>query len=350
MIAIQGKWFDGQTSAQIDAVLKVYDNGAWQLVRVDNGDVLLKKSSFTPQVSPRLANTARMLTFDDGSAFETLDNQGVDKILTMLRRSHWSTWVHMFESRMRYILPAIVIMAFLAFAVARYGVPAAAKVITAHLPQAVFDKAGEQTLSFLDRMIFEPTALDDEVVERVRRHFQPAIDAHPQLNLQVMFREGGRKIGPNAFALPGGQIIFTDRMVEIADSDDELLAVLVHEIGHVVHQHGMRRVVQDSLLSFAILAVTGDASGVSELFLGLPVVLTELAYSRGFENEADRYALDYMQLHGIPAHHFADILMRISAVDEEQAESDGKKWSSYLSTHPSTGERIKAFRHKHQEP
>jgi Zn-dependent protease with chaperone function len=123
-----------------------------------------------------------------------------------------------------------------------------------------------------------------------------------------------------------------------------LLSVLAHEIGHVVHRHGMRRVVQDSLLSFAILSLTGDASGVSELFLGLPAVLTELAYPRAFEREADRFALNYLESRSIPVHHFADILTRISRIDNSSEEQNGKKWSNYLATHPPIRERVEAIK------
>jgi Zn-dependent protease with chaperone function len=230
----------------------------------------------------------------------------------------------------------------LAVCTAKFGVPAAAKLIAAHLPEVVYQKAGKQTLSILDKLILKPSELDVELERRIRGHLQSAIDDHPGQRIEVIFRKGGR-IGPNAFALPDGHIIFTDEMINIAEDDDEILSVLAHEIGHVVHRHGMRRVVQDSLLSFAILSLTGDASGVSELFLGLPAVLTELAYSRAFEREADRFALDYLKSRSIPAHHFADILTRISRIDKSSKEQNGKKWSNYLATHPPTRERVKAF-------
>ena len=125
-------------------------------------------------------------------------------------------------------------------------------------------------------------------------HFHPLLTAHTDYPLQVMFRKGGA-LGPNAFALPDGTIVFTDEMVRLAEHDDELSAVLAHEIGHVVRRHGMRTIIQDSLLGFLILAITGDITGSSELFIGLPVLLTEMAYSREFEREADQYALAYMQ-------------------------------------------------------
>jgi Zn-dependent protease with chaperone function len=342
MIAIHGKWFDGRTSAQVHAVFKVYDDGAWQLVHADRGDLLLKQSEFTAHVSSRMANTPRFITFPQGQTLETTDNDGVDAILTMLKRGHWSKAVHQLESRKHYILLAMVFLVAMAFGLARYGAPLTARLIVAYLPQVVFQKGSKEALAILDRLALAPTQLKPETTRRLRNHFQAVMNAHPHLRLAVIFRKG-RAMGPNAFALPDGQIVFTDEMVEIAQNDNELLSVLAHEIGHVVHQHGMRRMVEDSLLSFAIMAVTGDAQGVSELFLGLPVVLTELAYSRRFENEADQYAKDYMRLCNIPGHHFGDILMRIQAADKNRKKSDGKKCSNYLSTHPSTQERANFF-------
>lgn len=344
MIAIYGKWFDGRTSAQIDANLKVYGNGACHLVQAQSGDLLFKQPRFTPKVSQRLANTPRYLRFPQGGVFETGDNDGVDKILAMLDRGHWMSWVHLLESKLRYIIPSVALCILLAICAVKFGVPAAAKLISAHLPEVVYQKAGEQTLNILDKLIFEPSELDAELERRIRNHLQSAIDDHPAQRLKVIFRKGGH-IGPNAFALPDGQIIFTDEMIEIAEHDNEIVSVMAHEIGHVVHRHGMRRVVQDSLLSFAILSLTGDASGVSELFLGLPAVLTELAYSRAFEREADQFALNYLKSRSIPAHHFADILTSISKIDIDtlQKEQNSNKWSNYLATHPPTQERVKAF-------
>ena len=157
-----------------------------------------------------------------------------------------------------------------------------------------------------------------------------------------MFRKGG-KIGPNAFALPSGTIVFTDEMIQIAERDDELSAVLLHEIGHIVHRHSMRTLIQDSLLGFVLLAMTGDVAGSSELFLALPVLLTEMAYSRKFEREADAYALTAMQDHGIPPVRFASLMRRIE--DQKPGTSDmaSEKWVNYLSTHPLTEERLKEF-------
>jgi len=171
------------------------------------------------------------------------------------------------------------------------------------------------------------------------------MEMHSDDTLEIMFRKGGR-IGPNAFALPSGTIIFTDEMIHIAEHDDELLAVLSHEIGHIVHRHGMRTLIQDSIFGFVLLAITGDVSGSSELFLGLPVLLTELAYSRKFEKEADEYALITMRTHGIPPFRFASLMRRIENRRSSASGIASGKWINYLSTHPLTEERLKEFEKK----
>lgn len=344
MIAIRGNWFDGQSSLQTHAVLKIFKDGTFALEAADSNEAIMESSEFTADVSRRIGNTPRRICFQNGGSFETSENEKVDQALSMLRRNQGSLWIHLLESKLRYVLIALVAIGVFAFLGVQYGIPYSARVIAERLPDVVVETAGEKALVFLDKTLFKPSDLPDADKRALGQHFQSVIDHHPDLDLKISLRKGGR-IGPNAFALPNGNIVFTDEMVRLAEHHDELLAVLVHEIGHVVHRHGMRRIIQDSILSFAILSITGDASGVSELFLGLPVILTELAYSRGFEVEADDYALQYLKKHGIPPHRFSDLLRRIQTAGNKKAEppKDGLKWSNYLSTHPDTDERIRRF-------
>ena len=138
-------------------------------------------------------------------------------------------------------------------------------------------------------------------------------------------------------------IVFTDEIAELSNEDDELLSILVHEIGHVVQRHSLRTLIQDSILGFVLLSLTGDVTGSSELFLGLPVLMTEMAYSRAFEREADDYALAYLQENNISPYHFANLMKRIEQEMIRKNRTSDKKWQSYLSTHPMTKERIQKF-------
>jgi Zn-dependent protease with chaperone function len=342
MITLRGHYYDGNISAQVRAECRIYDSGAVHVHRTDDGALLLNLPRFDVNASPRLANTIRYLYFPQGQKFETRDNQAVDEVLERFQKRSRLHVVHLLESRKRYILACGVALIAIMWGVGRYGVPAAARIIARNLPQSVLQQAGSQTLEVLDRSIFKPSRTEDTVRQRLQSHFQPLLQDHPGLNLQILFRNGGR-LGANAFALPSGIIVFTDEMVKLARHDDELLAVLAHEAGHVAHRHGMQRVIQDSLLAFALMAISGDASGTSQLFLGLPVALTELAYSREFEIEADQYALDYLRSHGIPPSRFAELMRRLEQDKQPDDRSGARRWSNYLSTHPDVEERLRRF-------
>ena len=262
--------------------------------------------------------------------------------MKQFKRHSWLRLVHLMESRKRYILLASAVLLLSLWGVMQYGVPTAAKFIAFRLSPSVDDMASQHTLDALDRSLLQPSELDEATRTRIVDHLQPVIEDHSRYRLKILFRKGN-SLGPNAFALPNGTIVFTDEMVALSGNDDALTGILAHEIGHVVHRHGMRTVIQDSLLGFTLLAITGDVSGSSELFLGLPVVLTQLAYSREFEREADRYALDYLRSHGTPTTPFAQLIRRIDREMRAKSMTSDEKWLGYLSTHPMTEERLKDF-------
>lgn len=342
MISITGKWYNSRTSAQVDAICRIYDDGAVRVKRLEDGESLVLLPQYDIKASPRLADTPRRLYFPSGEKFETKDNDAVDRMMNRFKRRSWLKIVYRLESRKRYVVLALASLLLFMWGIIKYGVPAAAKLIAFRLPPSIHAIAGRHALDILDRTVLRPSELDEATRTRLMDHFRPVMVDHPDNELKIVFRKGGR-IGPNAFALPGGAIIFSDEMVRLAEYNDELLAVLTHEIGHIVHRHAMRRAIQDSLLGFALLAITGDVSGSSELFLGLPVLLTELAYSRQFEREADRYAIDCLRFHGTSPIHFAKLMRRIDQKITPKSKGSGRKWLNYLSTHPMTEERLWNF-------
>jgi predicted Zn-dependent protease len=148
-----------------------------------------------------------------------------------------------------------------------------------------------------------------------------------------------KRLGANAFALPSGEVVVTDQLVELAKKDDELVAVLAHEIGHLRQRHGLRRLLQDSATVLLIAAVTGDLTSIVSLASALPAILLQAKYSRDFEREADEFALDYMKRHDIPPESFGAILLRM-----EERRGAAADIPDYLSTHPATRERAERSR------
>ena len=159
---------------------------------------------------------------------------------------------------------------------------------------------------------------------------------YPELPLTLTFRRG---IGANAVALPNGTVIATDELVNVAKTDQQVLAVLAHEIGHVHHRHGLRMALESSTVLLLMSAYLGDVTQLTNLSAALPGVYAQAHYSRDNETEADTFARRYMDQAGIPHHDFADILRTL----QKQFGPDPNHGLQYLSSHPPTTERIHRF-------
>ena len=103
----------------------------------------------------------------------------------------------------------------------------------------------------------------------------------------------------------------TDELVQVSHDDEELQAVLAHEIGHVRGRHALRQIIMATGVSALAMGVLGDVSSVSALASAAPVLL-HTKHSRDFEREADAFARDWLQRQGIPGSRFDDILCRMS--------------------------------------
>lgn len=106
----------------------------------------------------------------------------------------------------------------------------------------------------------------------------------------------------NAFAAPGGLILVTRGMVGLCAGEDELAAVLAHEIGHVQAKHGLRAIKSSRLTSaLGVLAAEGTrqfgsrqmqqlVADYSGSIGDITTTLVSNGYSRGLEKEADAAA------------------------------------------------------------
>jgi Zn-dependent protease with chaperone function len=151
-------------------------------------------------------------------------------------------------------------------------------------------------------------------------------------------------LGANAFALPGGSIVVLDELVSLADNDQEILAVLAHEMGHISEKHALRQMLQASVVGLAMAWYIGD---VSSLLAAAPTVLLQTRYSRDFERNADTFAAEMLRANGIPASRLADILQKLEAAHQTettQISAKSAKAMDYLSSHPNTEERIDRLR------
>ena len=145
----------------------------------------------------------------------------------------------------------------------------------------------------------------------------------------------------NAFALPGGRIGVYTGLFKAVKDQDQLAAVLGHEVSHVLARHSNERLSQGQLANLGMAAADmalSDSSvrepAMAALGLGAQVGVL-LPYSRIQESEADVLGLQLMASAGFNPQKAVNLWQNMAAA------SKGKKPPELLSTHPSDQSRIK---------
>jgi predicted Zn-dependent protease len=144
----------------------------------------------------------------------------------------------------------------------------------------------------------------------------------------------------NAFALPGGRIGVNEGMFKVATNQNQLAVVLGHELSHVVAQHGAERVSDNLATQVGVAAASayGATRGINpqatQALLGVgSQVGILLPFSRAQEKEADTMGQRFMAEAGFNPEAAVTLWQKM----EKQGGGSG---SSFLSTHPSPGQRI----------
>lgn len=138
----------------------------------------------------------------------------------------------------------------------------------------------------------------------------------------------------NAFALPGGQIFMTRGLFERLASEDQLAAVLAHEIGHVVGRHSSEQMAKGQLgktlaTAFGIGAGGGDRSTIKTMMAAMAAnQILQLRYGRADETESDEYGMKYLAQSGYDPHAMLELMQILKEA------SDGPTPPEFLSSHP----------------
>ena len=239
------------------------------------------------------------------------------------------TLAHRMQTRWPTFLAVLAVAAVGLTLFYRYGTPWAATQLTRFVPLAWETALTRDTLARMDDGYLKPSKLPAERQAELRQRFDALIAQTPP-SLQryggyaprytLSFRSGMKA---NAFALPGGAIVVTDDLVQEAREkklgDDAIVGVLAHEIGHVVHRHTTRLVVEQGVLNIGLGLALGDVSGLLSTGSAL---LTGLAYRRNHEREADCFAIALMGHAKLPTAPMADLLLAIAHEEEEDEAND----------------------------
>ena len=143
---------------------------------------------------------------------------------------------------------------------------------------------------------------------------------------------------PNAFALPGGYIFVTRGMMSLMNSEAELASVLGHEIGHVTARHSVTQISRQQLAQIG-LGLSGIFFPETQPFsdaIGAGLSLLFLKHGRDAERQADRLGFEYALTEGYAMREMVDVFAALERAGDEQRSA----LPAWLTTHPSSGERI----------
>lgn len=189
--------------------------------------------------------------------------------------------------------------------------------------------------------------LDDpvvsEYVNRVGQNLVRNSDAKVPFTIKVIDSSE-----VNAFALPGGFFFVNSGLILKADTEAELAGVMAHEIAHVAARHGTRTASRAQLVNYAtipLIFLGGWPGYAIRQGASLAIPMTFLKFSRGMESEADMLGLQYMYKTGYDPEAMVDFLEKIQSLEKKKHGGISKVFS----THPMTGDRIKAAQKDIQE-
>lgn len=336
-MTVTGSYFDGISARRHTVALTFRDGQLWL-----HGEGLERSAAPGEFTLPGpLGNTPRLILFTDGARCEIADHAGFEHLLAAAGIA--PSLVGHLESRWHYALGALAVTLAAVTAAYFWGLPYAADKVAWRVPDRVMVMMDQQFMETFDHSLLEPSKLSGErqqvITSRLHKLRLPAGASQPR---QVLFRSSPA-IGPNAFALPGGTVVVLDEMVALSSDDDEILAVLAHEMGHVAERHALRQMLQASVVGLAMAWYVGD---ISNVLAAAPATLLETRYSRDFERRADTFGGNMLELNGISASRLADILEKLERAHGGTSKTGENDAMDYLSTHPNTAARIRALRGK----
>jgi Zn-dependent protease with chaperone function len=362
--SLDAYYYDGISSRRQPVRLSVED-GCLLLDGPDGGRSI---PATAVRVSEAQGSAPRTLRFAGSAGFcEAGQGPEFDALLATL--GHRDSIVIHLQNSWRWTFASLVGIALILLAAYFQGLPWGAKLIAPHVPITAMRSLSDEAMKQFDKYLLKPTKLPEKRRQELQDSFRKLAAADPALaayggSLDLGFR-ASPVIGPNAFALPSGQIILLDELVKLCDNDAEIFAVLSHELGHLSKRHSIRMLIQSSVVATVAAAWLGDISYAAGSIGG---ILLSSSYSRDMEREADDYAAQMLRRRGESPALLANALEKLEAYhrghtrhagktrdgDDDNGGSDGKDDSDdkgsaknsldWLSSHPDTSERVRQLR------
>lgn len=343
---INATWFAASSSKARSAQLS-FSSGDLQvkelaqatLVPATNDTLAMEKLTVSYplaelSLSPPLANLPREITLPGGGKIVVESHHPIERFFNTQKKYHL---LDQLERNKKAWFLALLLVPISLFWLVKVAIPAGAKMITPLIPQSVIAQIDTQVMVLLDKTSLDESEVDSAAQKTTQLMWDTLLT---DLNYKASdFSLNLRKsefYGANAFALPGGTVVVTDELLTLLENQPNALkAVLLHEMGHVIHQHGLQMVAESAGTTLLMTYFFGDLDGGAEFFTGTALTVVQNQFSQSLESEADDYALTQLTQLSLPTSALGDALSALTKGSKEFV-----LFEKYFSSHPSIKQRV----------
>lgn len=330
------RYLDGMTSQSRDVSLSMTDQSL--ILSIDNialatwayAKIFVKEDWMNPK--------GAILGYKDNPDASLIihNAQQFERIQQKLHRRHQATFVIPTQYRHLFLMAVgAVAAAFLLFPVISH----VASWATYLIPNSAENKLGQVVV---DEMADEFGVCDDKA----------ALASLQKITKRLSVASGEKNTNPeiyifkskdaNAFSLPGQKIAVLSAFLNDAASENEIAAVMAHEMGHMVKRDSLEAFVQSQGIGIIVglISSSGSYGGIAEF----ASFMQNMNYSRKKEFRADEYGAKLLLKAGYSPEGLSSFLSRMDKGEMEKFLGKSAEYVEFLSTHPDTKERVKRIK------
>lgn len=326
-VTIPCRYFDGKTAAGHDVEAEFSAQG----VAIRGAAVNVSWPVRDLRVADRDGREIRLKSIRDAAARLVVPASAEDRIWTVLPGLFSGDGE---RRRMTALISALVAGAAAVAALVFFGAPAASGPLAERTPKDFEIQMGENVAGQVN--LFLKPCGDGNGVGTLSGVIED-MALKGEVGFPIRFQLV-RNSAPNAFALPGGQVMATSGLLEaVGDDQEAFLAVMAHELGHVRARDSLKAIYRNAGAGVVLDIVTGG-SGAAQQAVIIAGQLNQLRHTRKQEAAADDAAAEILIASSLDPAALARAFDAIlSAVTTEEDERDLPDWAS---SHPDTRARI----------
>jgi beta-barrel assembly-enhancing protease len=186
---------------------------------------------------------------------------------------------------------------------------------------------------------------DPSVLKPLNNIAAPLLSSIPNPSHRfVLFVSDAKEV--NAFALPGGYLVFNRGLLEKAKAPEEIQGVIAHEIAHVLKRHNLVQLAQTIGLDVAVPAIFGNKNPYLDVLVRNGSQLLSLKFTRDHERAADDLGWELLQSGQINPQGMITFFASLKLNKDSNGKGDSGPEAAFLSTHPTPQERIDRLEQK----